>query len=603
MITRKSGAWLLASMLCATPLAGCSDDEAADKTPLPTPQVVSSDITPTSLFFSWEGVEGSTQYSYQLYDPDNNKVVGDVTTKTSVRINKLRPMTTYTLKVIAYSPLLDPATANSPIAEITATTCAVIPLATPMQLVATPDGSTIRIEWAEVENATSYEYYYTDGTEETSHTTISSPGATLRGVPNGEFTFYVKAASDAVYEATGEAVYTDSEYAAVTFVRSRVETWRAEGTYQSGSGGYNYAATLIAYDDNSYMVKDWQGVKGYDLEFALEEDGSVTIANGKQDDTSGTKYTGVATGMDYAGYETFYISIDSEKPAFTGSEKRGELYICGSFDLDYFYYDTFWWGEKAISWTADGTFTQGDTAETWAATLTAYTDGTYALKNWFSVEGYDFYFTPAADGTLQSVQRTTYSWNEGCDWYGVPTGTTDNSGYNVTYYVGSDGFSFTGDQNGGKITMKEYYANGNDVFVWGGATEVKLTIDDLAGTYSAHHSGYDLYLIDYDADWAEFDLTYDVEVKKLDDTHILIPDPIWNSYDIIGEVDMEKMTVTFDHTSYFNGYTFCVYEHPETPVVATIDKDLTIQMSNWTYYYDYYAYSYADNTKTVMTKK
>ncbi len=608
MITRKGGAWLLASMICAAPLSGCSEDEAVDgaagETPLPTPQVVSSDITPTSLFFSWEEVEGSTQYSYQLYDPDNHKVTGDVTTKTSVRIKDLRPMTTYTLKVIAYSPMLDPVAANSPIAEITATTCAVIPLAAPTQLVATPDGSTIQVEWAEVEGATAYEYYYSDGIEETSHTTVSSPQATLRGVPNGEFTFYVKASSDAVYEATGEAVYTDSEYASVTFVRSRVETWRAEGTYLSGSGANNYAATLIAYDDNSYTIKDWQGVKGYDLEFAIEEDGSVTIANGKQDETSGTANTGVATGMDYAGYETYYISIDSEKPTFTGNEKRGELYLCGSFDLDYFYYDTFWWGEKAILWTADGTFTQGDTAATWTATLTAYTDGSYALKNWFGVEGYDFYFTPNADGTLNSVQRTTYRWNEGGAWYGVPTGTTDNTGYNFTYYVGTEGFSFTGDQNGGTITMQEYYAAEKDVFKWGAASEVKLTIDDLVGTYSAHHTGYDLYLIDYNAaDWAAFDLTYDIEVKKVDDTHISIPDPIWNYYDIIGEVDMEKMTITFDHTTYFDAYTFCVYEKPDTPVVATIDKDLTIQMSNWTYYYEVYDYSYADNTKTVLTKK
>lgn len=604
-ITRKAGAWLLASMICAAPLAGCSDDEVADGTPLPTPQVVSSDVTPTSLFFSWEGVEGSTQYSYQLYDPDNTKVAGDVTTKTSVRITKLRPMTTYTLKVIAYSPLLDPATANSPIAEITATTCAVIPLAAPTQVSATPDGSTIQIEWAEVENATSYEYYYSDGTAEMGRNTTSSPRATLRGVPNGEFTFYVKAASDAVYSVTGEAVYADSEYASAKFVRSRAETWRVEGIYQSGSGGYNYAATLIAYDDNSYTVKEWQGVEGYDLEFAIEQDGSVAIANGKQDDTSGTKNTGVATGMDYEGFETFYISIGSNRPTFTGNEKRGELRIYGSYDVDYFYYDTFWWGEKAVSWTAEGTFTQGDTAETWTATLTAYTDGSYALKNWFGVEGYDFCFTPDADGSLKSVQRDTYSWNDGSDWYGVPTGTTDDDGYNITYYVGTEGFSFSGDKNGGTITMKEYYTTENDLFTWEAATEVKPTIDDLVGTYSAHHTGEDYAMIDYDAeDWAEFDLTLDVEVTKVDDTHISFLDPLWNYYEVIGEVDMENMTITFAPIV-LGGYTFCAYDAPETAVVATIDENLTIRMSEWTYYYadDDYAFSYVYGAVTEMTKK
>jgi len=603
MITRKSAARLLALAICTAPLAGCSDDEAADKTPLPTPQVVSSNVTPTSLFFSWEGVEGATQYSYQLYDPENIEVAGNVTTETSVRITKLRPMTTYTLKVIAYSPLLDPAAANSPIVEITATTCAVIPLATPTQVVATPDGSTIQVEWAEVENATSYEYYYTDGTDELERTTTSSPRATLRGVPNGEFTFYVKASSDAVYEATGEAVYADSEYASTTFVRSRAETWRVEGIYQSGSGGYNYAATLIAYDDNSYTIKNWQEVTGYDLEFALEADGSVTIANGKQDDTSGTEYTGVATGMDYAGYETYYISIDGEKPTFTGNNKRGELCIYGSFDMDYFYYDTFWWGEKPVSWTADGTFTQGDTAATWTATLTAYTDGTYALKNWFGVEGYDFNFTPAADGTLQSIQRITYTWNDGNNWYGVPTGTVDSDGYYISYYVGADSFSFSGDKNGGTITMKDYYAGANDVFTWGAAGDVKPTIDDLVGTYSAHHTGQDFGIIDYNAtDWANFDLTLDVEVTKVDDTHISILDPMWNYYELIGEVDIEKMTITFALTD-VSGYTFCAYDAPETPVVATIGDDLTIRMSEWTYYYAEYNFSYVYGAITEMVKQ
>lgn len=605
-ISRKAGAWLLASIMCAAPLTGCSDDETADGTPLPAPQVVSSDVTPTSLFFSWEGVKGSTQYSYQLYDPDNNQVAGNVTTKTSVRITKLRPMTTYTLKVIAYSPLMDPSRANSPIAEITATTNAVIPLAAPTQVVATPDGSTIQVEWAAVENATAYEYYYSDGTTELGRKTVKTPKATLYGVPNGQFTFYVKATSSTVYEATQEAVYADSEYATTEFVRSRTEAWRVDGIYQSGTDSYNYPATLVAYDDNSYVIKKWQGVDGYDLEIAVGNDGSVTIANGKQDDTSGTKNTGVATGWDYEGYETIYITITgTKKPTFTGDQKRGEIGLYCSYDLDYFYYDTFWWGEKAIAWSVDGTFKQGDTSEEWSATLTAYTDGTYALKNWFNVEGYDFYFTPNADGSLNSVQRMTYTWTENGKWYGVPTGTTDEDGYNVAYYVGTTGFNFSGDENGGSMTMRDYYATESDTFTWNASANVNPTIDDLVGTYSAHHTGQDYAIIDYDSDdWTAFDLTSDVEITKVDDTHISILDPLWEYYTLIGEVDMENMTITFSPAEIGDsGYMFCYYDAPDTAVVATIEKDLTIKMSKWTYYYADYEYSYVYKAATEMTKK
>ena len=51
---------------------------------------------------------------------------------------------------------------------------------------------------------------------------------------------------------------------------SRQEIWRVHGTYHSAVTGEDYNETLIAYDDNTYILQPWYGVTGYDLEFKAD---------------------------------------------------------------------------------------------------------------------------------------------------------------------------------------------------------------------------------------------------------------------------------------------------------------------------------------------
>lgn len=54
--------------------SSCSDDDVV-KTQLEAP-AISSDITKaTSLSFNWQPVAGATQYAYELYDANDNRVL------------------------------------------------------------------------------------------------------------------------------------------------------------------------------------------------------------------------------------------------------------------------------------------------------------------------------------------------------------------------------------------------------------------------------------------------------------------------------------------------------------------------------------------------
>ena len=136
--------------------SSCSDDDVV-KTQLEAP-AISSDITKaTSLSFNWQPVAGATQYAYELYDANDNRVLGDMTSGTTLIATGLEPTTTYTLKVWAYAALTGDKS-TSPIATLTATTTAQTPLANPVPSASSANGG-VTITWPEVENATGYSYH------------------------------------------------------------------------------------------------------------------------------------------------------------------------------------------------------------------------------------------------------------------------------------------------------------------------------------------------------------------------------------------------------------------------------------------------------------
>ena len=80
---------LLALLGAMSFCTSCDDDEVV-KTPLGTTSISSANATVSSLTFSWEAVSGATQYAYELRDPDEALVKGDVTTGLTATFTGLR---------------------------------------------------------------------------------------------------------------------------------------------------------------------------------------------------------------------------------------------------------------------------------------------------------------------------------------------------------------------------------------------------------------------------------------------------------------------------------------------------------------------------------
>ena len=296
--------------------SSCSDDDVV-KTQLEAP-AISSDITKaTSLSFNWQPVAGATQYAYELYDANDNRVLGDMTSGTTLIATGLEPTTTYTLKVWAYAALTGDKS-TSPIATLTATTTAQTPLANPVPSASSANGG-VTITWPEVENATGYSYHYqdADGKEVSGQTETNS--VLLTGLAIGEYTIYITATSS-------DPEYADSEPIELKFERTKAEVWRHTGTYTSAALGKSFTATLVHYDDGSYTLENPLGEEGYSISFTIPE--------------GSTEITPSTTADDYGYYSIYlsskyYVSIypSGGYSQFTGDEYAGEVWFCS-----YLYY-------------------------------------------------------------------------------------------------------------------------------------------------------------------------------------------------------------------------------------------------------------------------
>ncbi|GEM_PF-7044282 len=110
-----------------------------------------------------------------------------------------------------------------------------------------------------------------------------------------------------------------------------------------------FEATLKVYDGGLYIVKNWEGVKGYDLKFQLVgESDSLTVLNEDAEEvvtSKGTRYWRVPTGrtdydracvyQDSETYNEFHIAPERASITFgcsyiypTGSNKGTKAYYC-----------------------------------------------------------------------------------------------------------------------------------------------------------------------------------------------------------------------------------------------------------------------------------
>lgn len=577
---------LLALLGAMSFCTSCEDDEVV-KTPLGTTSISSANATVSSLTFSWEAVSGATQYAYELRDPDEALVKGDVTTGLTATFTGLKDNTTYTLTVWSYAALSSDKT-TSPVAKLTATTAKIVPLEVPAPSAEMQNGQMV-LSWDAVDNASYYSYqlYSLEDDVETEITDSYTYDTSVAfdGLALGTYRFYIQAMSE-------NEAYSNSEIVKIDFERTKLEQKRIKGTF-TGMNGATGSADLVSYDDGSYTIEAFHSAQDYNLDFAVDpSNAEVKILNGSE--SSGYNYV----WMDASYYLAAYCSGGS---AFEGDMKRGEVWFYTYYydkDGNYIsdgYYD-FVWGAPAVSlWSAEGQFViTGYEDYPWNATIEANADGSYTIKDWFEAPGYDLTFTVEEDG----VHFDTYT----TDQYGYYIVPIDADGGKVYIYPDPSYTLFSGDVNGGYVKFYEGSYNQYITFTWGAGTVTGggATIDDLVGTYTEKTSCYD-WTFDW-ANWTWNEVENEVTITKVDDTTI----QLYNFYGwqdtFTGTVDMANGTITFAPQNWAGYYIFCPYNKPEESLVASFDENFTITINNWTLSYNNSSCVY-EGASSVLTKQ
>jgi hypothetical protein len=387
-----------------------------------------------AIKFSWNAVDGASEYAYTLKDAAGTTVASGTTQEVNLYITNLAEGTTYTLTVTAKPAASD--SKESGELSITATTLAHVTLAAP-QVSAEVAARTV-VTWNAVDNAEAYVVSYESVVDTVEATTINVDFLPL----NTATTISVVAINES------DELYLDSEAGTVTATRTRSEVSHARAAAYTYDESYNYVATdvkyrITAYDDGSYTIKDWYGFPGYDLTFMEAEQGTGTI---KVDayiypDYPDYAWITIPGANTYDGLQV-YIGVYGTD-AYAGL--YGDVATSGGFwiwdNTKYVQYYIVWEEPTA---TYKGTWAK-DANTTVNVTINQYSDGIYTIEDWYGYEGYDFDFTLDANYNI----TPTSQYALGDDWYHtIPTGP--DAADSVSVYVWN-GYGAWGNWNGNCI--------------------------------------------------------------------------------------------------------------------------------------------------------
>ena len=597
IFARRAATVLALAALGVAALSSCKPEEKV-MTPLDTPQPRLLSATVSALTFTWDKVAHTVQYTYELLAADGSSVDGGVTAGVKAEFTGLADNTTYTFRMIAHPEVNSSDYASSMEGTVSATTVVITPLATPVLTVNTEGSATV--SWEAIANAAYYSYTCTseDGTNITG--TTSDTSVTFGGLKSGEYTVTVRAVSE--YEAC-----SDSETASVTFTyeATKEELWNVTGTVNDGANN-TWNATMVAWSDGSYTLRNWYNVEGYDLEFVINSDGSMSITNNYKDYEPNIW---VASGDDVDdGWVQLYTETYGSDyySYFNGSQTSGDFYVYNYRTSGW--YEFVWPAsgggqeEKTESWSVKGTADDG-AGNKWETTMVAWSDGSYSIKDWYKVEGYDIDFTVNSDGTI-SVTNYYQSYYPNL-W--VASGDDVDYGW-VQVYTADDYSLFSGDKSSGEVWFYNYRTAGYYDFVWsaeggddGGETGGAITVDDIVGTY-AQSSVYKFWV---DSAWGVYSSTNDVTVAKVDDKTVSIEGLIYET-SVGGKIlnatlDPETATLTIEPQMLTEYYKFGGYDKESDPVTVTY-KDGVLTFDYWSLWYNSYYYAYSTEA-TVLTKK
>lgn len=314
------GGYLLMTVAVAGAFTACSDDDDEELTAIQSPTLEKTGSSVSSLSFSWTKVANATQYFYELTDPDGNTIDGDVIVGNTASFTGLKDNTTYTLSVWAYSAVANGVYGDAPVAVMTATTDAIVPLPAPTNLkVRSHTGTRFSLQWDNVQYASSYEYLVTQGEEEIASGSTNRNSVNVNVPGKGDYVL-------SVYAVSGNEAYSDSEAANFSFSKEAEESWRMEG--QMSGGGYKWTATLVAYDDDTYSLTGWYGYEGYDLNFSVDATSKELVLSGY---TEGNGYYYVPTSEGYGSW----VYPGGGFSNFVGTKTSGKLYIWDNYLNDY----------------------------------------------------------------------------------------------------------------------------------------------------------------------------------------------------------------------------------------------------------------------------
>ncbi len=324
----------------------------------------------------------------------------------------------------------------------------------------------------------------------------------------------------------------------------------------------------VEVGDESVTVS-WNAVANaasYDYAYAAEGGSAVT---------GNTAETSLTIKLDMGKY-TFTLQALSSDAAYSASEKAS-----AEFEV-----------KRLADWKVQGTFEDGG-GRIWIDEMVAWSDGSYTIKNWYGIEGYDFEFVLNENGTIGILNSTS----DNPDYPEVESGEGSISLY-TGIYNGYSYSGFEGDKEQGSLWFSSYTTNGDCVFTWPVRT---VTMDEVVGTYAQDNS---YYFYDYDySDWILYKSENDVTITKIDDKTVSIEGFMYpadyGGKPLTATLDSEKGALIIQPQQLTEWYTLAG-DTDKAGVIAKWNGG-TLTFSSWCLWYNgyYYAYGYY----TALTKK
>ena len=218
------------------------------------------------------------------------------------------------------------------------------PIALPQVAVTNATHNSLTFEWAPVSGAVQYGYKVYDALDE-----IVAGGVTEKTSVSISDLNYLSSYTIQVwaYPTLEDDTATASDKAELTVTTPFYTALNFAGTHTSGVISQTYSATIVETRQQpdrfgTFAIRGFYGVEGYDLEFTVNADNTITVVNGTIDEGSGWKK--VATGASNARVKNGLL-IDESRSEFSRNDCTVTFYAKGTRGSNEGY-DTFVWEEE-----------------------------------------------------------------------------------------------------------------------------------------------------------------------------------------------------------------------------------------------------------------